>query len=109
MNATEFISSWMLVLLLATIGLAQVETERVMLGEITIKGEVSQPSVSIISSRIQPEFRKLQVEKSFLSEIRQPSAKVLQLNADIRAPYRIKGIEQLLFRERQQQPIQETE
>jgi hypothetical protein len=109
MSATGYINSWLLVLLLAATGLAQGEPQRVMLGEITIKGEVSQPSVSIISSRIQPEFRRLQVEKSFLTEIRQPSAKVLQLNADVRVPHKIKAIEQLLFRERHYQPTREKE
>ncbi len=109
MSATGYISSCLLVFMLSTIGLGQGEQERVMLGEITIKGEVSQPSVSIISSRIQPEFRRLQVEKSFLTEIRQPSAKVLQLNVDVRAPHKIQQIERLLFRERQYQPTREKE
>ncbi|MBL7033385.1 MAG: hypothetical protein ISR91_04500 [Candidatus Delongbacteria bacterium] len=98
MNATEYISCLLLLLFTAVAGVAQ---ERVLLGEVTIKGEIRQPNVAMFSSRIPPEFRKLQVEKSFLTEIRQPLAEVVELNSDIRAPYKIGKIETLLLKERQ--------
>lgn len=108
MSVIEYISCWLLLIGLSVTAMAQVSSEprRVMLGEITIKGEIRQPSVSIISSRIQPEFRKLLVEKSFLTEIRQASAEVIELNSDIRAPFKIRKIESLLLKDRQFHSIQ---
>jgi len=92
-----------LLLLFIAVALQAQPRERVMLGEITIKGEIRQPSVSIIASRIRPEFRKLQVEKSFLTEIRQAPADVVELNSDIRAPFKLRGIDALLAKERYHQ------
>ena len=108
MSVIEYISCCLLLISLSATAMAQVNSDqapRVMLGEINIKGEIRQPSVSIISSRIQPEFRKLHVEKSFLTEIRQAPAEVIELNSDIRAPFKIHRVESMLLKDRQYQSI----
>jgi len=93
-----WISAW-LGLVLAVSALAQGD-DYMLLDEVTIEGEVAEPSVEIISSRLEPILSTFRLEKSFLAKLKTPDSRIVSLNPGIRLEQRITDPDPLLKRQR---------
>jgi hypothetical protein len=71
-----------------------------ILDDMDIKGEVREPAVEIISSRILPSIEGFRMEKSFLQQARQPDPNIVELPLKFGIPVRMLAPELLLERPR---------
>jgi hypothetical protein len=92
-------TAWSSVILLgASLALAQ---ENVfMLDELEITGQVREPAVAIISSRLQPEITGFRLEKSFFDQVRAPDEELVDLDRGLAREARLPDRETLLARTR---------
>lgn len=86
-------------LLLAAAPRAQ-ERDFLMLDELSIKGQVREPAVAIISARIQPEITGFKLEKSFFDQVRSPDEELVDVDPGMGAGVRIANKDRLLERPR---------
>jgi len=70
------------------------------LGEFQVKAEIREPSVTIITSRITPEFKLIKVGKSFMNEIKFPNSRITDLNREVRFAVKMEQIQTLKDRDR---------
>ena len=71
-----------------------------MLDEMSIKGQVREPAVAIISSRLQPEIEGFKLEKSFFEQVRSPDEELVDLDRGMAGQATIRDREVLLNRAR---------
>jgi len=71
-----------------------------MLDEVSIKGQVREPAVAIISSRMQPEITGFKLEKSFFDQVRSPDEELVDLDPAMGLGLRIPDRDDLLGRAR---------
>jgi hypothetical protein len=74
-----------------------------LLDEMTIKGQVKQPAVAIISSRLVPEIQGFKLEKSFFEQVRSPDEELVLLDRRLADQALIRDPQALLARARQMQ------
>ncbi len=97
MSRTAWISLGLF--LLAGAGRSQ-ERDFLMLDELSIKGQVREPAVAIISSRIQPEITGFKLEKSFFDQVRSPDEELVDVDPAMGLGLRIANRDALLERSR---------
>jgi hypothetical protein len=93
-------TSALAVICLAGSALAQGDGDYMILDEVSIEGEVREPSVEIISSRLEPILSTFRLEKSFLAKLKTPDSRIVSLNPGIRLEKRITDPGPLLDRQR---------
>jgi hypothetical protein len=76
------------------------QDDYMMLDEMSIKGQVREPAVAIISSRLQPEIQGFRLEKSFFDQVRTPDEELVSLDRGMVREERVKDREALLARAR---------
>jgi len=75
-----------------------------------IEGTVQEPAVMMIPSRILPEISGFRLEKSFLSQARNPDEQIVTIDAGVAEETRIMDPERLLERPRElKKPPLETD
>ena len=74
-----------------------------MLEELTIKGKVREPAVSIIAKRLAPEIEGFKLEKSFFEQVRSPDEELVDLDRRLGSQASIRDPQVLLTRARQLQ------
>jgi hypothetical protein len=82
--------------------------ELLILDDVQIDGEVREPSVEIIASRILPLVEDFRMEKSFLKQARRPDAELVGLSDDLGKPVRMPAPELLLNRPRYVSKLKEA-
>lgn len=90
-------------LTLATLALAgslAAQEEFFLLEDMTIEGQVREPSVEIISSRLLPEISGFRLEKSFLDQARRPDEELVDVDPFLGRQARLENPEALLSRPR---------
>lgn len=89
-------------LLLGAVGLPALGQDKdyFMLDEVSIKGQVREPAVAIISSRLQPEIVGFKLEKSFFDQVRSPDEELVDVDPVMGQGLRIPNREALLNRAR---------
>ncbi len=86
------------------------EEEYISIGEMHIEGTVQEPAVMMIPSRILPEISGFRLEKSFLSQARNPDEQIVTIDAGVAEETRIMDPERLLERPRElKKPPLETD
>ncbi|MDP2359709.1 MAG: hypothetical protein Q8O14_03005 [bacterium] len=101
MSRTGSISLPAAALLLLLAGRAAAQEEGIlMLDEVNIQGQVREPSVAIISSRLQPEISGFRLEKSFFDQLRTPDPRLVGLDRALVRGERLRDRESLLARTR---------
>ena len=80
---------------------ARAQDDYLILDEVAIEGEVREPSVEIIASRMKPVLSTFRLEKSFLAKLKTPDSHIVSLNPGIRLEQRITDPDPLLRRERE--------
>lgn len=99
MTRTVWTSALSLLLLAGSL-LAQGDGDYMILDEVNIEGEVREPSVEIIASRMEPILSTFKLEKSFLNKLKTPDSRIVSLNPGIRLEKRITDPDPLLDRQR---------
>lgn len=87
------------VLFAASLGRAQ-DDEVLILDEISIEGQVREPSVAIFSSRMLPVIEGFRLEKSFFDQARSPDEELVELDPEWGREGRVENPEALLKRDR---------
>jgi hypothetical protein len=80
------------------------EEEVLLLDDLLIKGQVREPSVEIISSRLQPTIRGFRLEKSFLDQARRPDEELVDVDPLLGREARLASPDALLSRPRVLRP-----
>jgi hypothetical protein len=88
-----------LLLAAATVAVAQ-EEDVFLLDELSIEGQVREPSVAIFSTRILPEIEAFKLEKSFFDQARSPDEQLVELDPDMGNAARVQDPQAMLGRER---------
>ncbi len=90
-----------LILLLAAAPVALAQEEEVfLLDELSIEGQVREPSVAIFSTRILPEIEAFKLEKSFFDQARSPDEQLVELDPNMGNAARVQDPQAMLGRER---------
>jgi len=71
-----------------------------MLDELEITGQVKEPAVAIISSRLQPEITGFRLEKSFFDQVRSPDEELVDLDRGMAREARVPDRDALMARTR---------
>jgi hypothetical protein len=87
-------------LLLLGVAVAPAQENVFMLDELEITGQVKEPAVAIISSRLQPEITGFRLEKSFFDQVRAPDEELVDLDRAMAREARVPDRETLLARTR---------
>ncbi len=75
-----------------------------ILDEVTIEGQIREPSVAIISSRLRPEISDFRLERSFVDQARRPNVEFSAFNPELALGTRILLPRELLERQRVLKP-----
>lgn len=100
MTRTAWTSLTLAALLLAGPLVAQDDGDVFLLEEMSIEGQVREPSVEIISSRLLPEISGFRLEKSFLDQARRPDEELVDVDPVLGRQARLVDPDALLQRER---------
>jgi len=75
-----------------------------LLEELSIQGQVREPSVEIISSRLLPEISGFRLEKSFLDQARRPDEELVDVDGRLALTTRLEDPDAMLSRPRTPRP-----
>lgn len=74
--------------------------EEMVLEEIQIQGKVDKPGVIIMPKRVEPEMKKIELERNFSKEIKQGVGEIPKPKKELRNLDRVKSIKKTLKRKR---------
>jgi hypothetical protein len=71
-----------------------------VLETIEIKGRVEKPGVIIIPSRVEPELKKVELDRSFEKELKEGVGEIVEPKKELRQVEKVKSIKKTVGRER---------